>query len=451
MASMDKTQEKIQDWLDALQRESWNLELLISGFSIFLLIQAYSFMDDNMLIVQNHFDGSNVFGTLIIGLIGISQLATIVLTLNLLIHIFLRGFWIAVIGLRSVQPKIDFETLNYSAFFTRKLQNKVGGLDKLLVRLDNLSSVIFAFTFLVVFMLFSLLLYFVLLGVIELTTTSLSGYFSTGFLSSVFEIIQGVLIVIVLLSGLLYMIDTLTLGFFKKFKWTSRIFNPIYAFYGVITLSFIYRAIYYSLISRYSKTSIRIFLLSYLILIISFPFSRFDYYPFFPDRYPENKLANWRYDDLRPPNVAIADASIPSRLIAGNALPVFIRYEIKANEKIQELCPDFTPSKTPGLISGLHANSRSIGIRTPEVPEKAPDALLDCLSSYYALYLNDTIALDPTFLFQQHTNLQERGLFTVLDIAKLPKGYHELVIKNRLNVVPPIEEVEYAIIPFWKE
>ena len=37
---MEERQQQISEWLDKLQRESWNLELLISGFSIFLLIQA---------------------------------------------------------------------------------------------------------------------------------------------------------------------------------------------------------------------------------------------------------------------------------------------------------------------------------------------------------------------------------------------------------------------------
>jgi hypothetical protein len=30
----------LHTWLEKLQQESWNLELLVSGFSIFLLVQA---------------------------------------------------------------------------------------------------------------------------------------------------------------------------------------------------------------------------------------------------------------------------------------------------------------------------------------------------------------------------------------------------------------------------
>ena len=62
-------------------------------------------------------------------------------------HILLRGFWIGAIGLRSVQAKIDFQKLRYSDFFTERLPKKVASLDQLLVKLDNFSSVIFAFTF----------------------------------------------------------------------------------------------------------------------------------------------------------------------------------------------------------------------------------------------------------------------------------------------------------------
>ncbi len=43
---MDKNKNKsFVKWLEILQQESWQLELLISGFAIFLLASAYDQLD----------------------------------------------------------------------------------------------------------------------------------------------------------------------------------------------------------------------------------------------------------------------------------------------------------------------------------------------------------------------------------------------------------------------
>ena len=117
--------KKISDWLEKLQQESWNLELLISGFSIFLLIQVGDVIDDFSDEFANHFNLPNNIRGVVHAFAGIGKLGAIVLTINLIVHILLRGFWIGAIGLRSVQSKLDISKLNYSEFFQEKLRKKI--------------------------------------------------------------------------------------------------------------------------------------------------------------------------------------------------------------------------------------------------------------------------------------------------------------------------------------
>ncbi|MEM6966996.1 MAG: hypothetical protein AAF573_19700, partial [Bacteroidota bacterium] len=281
---MEEKKEHVSDWLEKLQRESWNLELLVSGFSIFLLIQANEGILKAFDYLNLHVELSGNVNGMVRTLLGILLLASIILTINLVVHVFLRGFWIGAVGLRSVQDKIDLEKLGYSEYFVEKLKPRVPSLDRMLERLDTLSSVIFSFTFLIVFMLFSLFLFF--------SFASLFGYIinqilhlldEDSILHEILRLSAIFILIAMLLLGFLYAIDTLTIGIFKRYKWTSKLFFPIYKFIGWITLAKIYRSIYYSLASRFSKGAIRFGLTVYLLLFTFIPFFKFDQYIYYPD------------------------------------------------------------------------------------------------------------------------------------------------------------------------
>ncbi|MEM9824414.1 MAG: hypothetical protein AAF985_25235, partial [Bacteroidota bacterium] len=300
----------VNNWLSKLQQESWNLELLISGFSIFLLIQAGDLLLEQMEFVRAHTQNDSPFIISFLLLMGIAFTASKVLTLNLIVHVIFRGFWIGAIGLRSVQEKIDFERLGYTPFFTEKLRSKVGTLDQLLIRLDTLCSVIFAFTFLIVFMFFSLFLYIFFLMLLFQLLASLTDVAQS-------RIAQNSLLVILMtfvLTGMIYMFDTLSLGLLKKIKWIKRFYYPIYRFYSFITFSSAYRSIYYSLISRFPKRWIIAIMTPYVLFFSLTPFHKFDYYQFFPDNVTAANLVNNFYDDQRSKEAYIETVSIPSMI-----------------------------------------------------------------------------------------------------------------------------------------
>lgn len=46
---MNTPNSKLSEWLENLQRESWNLELIISGFSIFLLFKSTDILSDALM------------------------------------------------------------------------------------------------------------------------------------------------------------------------------------------------------------------------------------------------------------------------------------------------------------------------------------------------------------------------------------------------------------------
>lgn len=450
---MEDKKEHIGDWLEKLQRESWNLELLVSGFSIFLLIQASEgllwIMDFINLHISLSGNMEGVMRTLIITLI----LASWVLTFNLIVHVFLRGFWIGTVGLRSVQSSIDIDQLGYSEYFTERLKKRVPSLDNMLERLDTLSSVIFAFTFLIVFMMFSMFLFFSTLSLFTYVFIfGLSEFVSTdsGFGKILFNGLK-LSVLLSLFLGFIYFIDTLSLGFFKKYKWVSKIYFPVYRVIGVITMAGIYRSIYYSLINRFSKNRIRLALGFYLILFFLIPFFKFDQYIFYPDNSSGFEISSNAYDDLREEDEYIRRASIPSQFVKRNSLPLFIRYQVKDNTTLGKICEDFKPEKNDGLNSGIYYKDGNFRLGDPNTMEKNPGEALECLKSFYSVSIDSTL-IESEFYFYQHPNREERGIFTMLQTDSLAEGKHDIYIKKKkINQEEEIIEEDFTKITFWKE
>ena len=111
----NKKKSFFSEWLEQLQQESWQLELLISGLALFGIWES-----QNVIIRFDYY--IDVFATAeyrpyLRTFRYLLWYSWSIFLLNLLIHIILRGFWIGAIGLRYVSGDIDFDTLNYSDRF----------------------------------------------------------------------------------------------------------------------------------------------------------------------------------------------------------------------------------------------------------------------------------------------------------------------------------------------
>ena len=446
-----ETDNKTPKWLRRLQQESWNLELLISGFSIFLLFQGREIIEEVLNQLNVHYGGGALRPFMII-LFLICYLGCNVLIFNLILHILLRGFWIGAIGLSSVRNKRDFSTLHYTEKFTTRLNEKVPSLEKLIVRLDNFCSTIFAFTFLIVLMLISFFSVIIVLALV----TSIIGKFETWFFPESGDLVNMISLIVLLVflaTGLLYFLDTLTLGGLKRIKWLQKVYYPIYRFFNFISFSSVYNSLYYHLLTRFPKRYIMLAILFYVGIFFLSPFFSYNLYRFYPDNATNSELFTNNYDDERSPEDQISNASISSLIIKDQFLPVFIRYNNKHNEILLKNCQDYEPSKKSDFVSGLRFSTNGFAITDPSVPEADPEKLLNCLQQHYKLYLNDSLYHQTDFyFFKQNGEIEEKGLKTLLDIAHLPRGKNLLKITHMaLDTAELYIEKDYAIIPFYKE
>lgn len=444
--------QNISDWLERLQQESWNLELLISGFSIFLLAQGQAQLDQVKEYVQLHFYLENQMQGIFFTFWGILKLSCYALIVSLVFHILMRGFWIGTIGLRSVQPAVDFKRLRYAPLFEQRLKKKLFSLDRLLIRVDQVSSAVFSFAFLMIFMLISLFCWFLSLSLFITVINAIAEPFDfDNLLSKIFRITALIIIILYVLMSLLYAIDTLFVGVIKKLKRISKVYKWVYIIVGTITLSFLYRSIYYHLVSYIGVWPSRALFNFFIFGMILLPFFKYEHEIFYPDENPDNETYSNSYDDMRTEEDLIWDASIPSATIATNNLPLFIRYNVRSNESLLQIC-DYEPSKKRGIISGILFKD-GLSMDDPSVEEAAPDSLLQCLSSLYTVKIDDSLYQDAAYYYLTHPNREEKGIYTALDIRHLDFGYHLLSIDHKVwqEKKDTLVLEKLAVIPFWKE
>ncbi|MEH6513686.1 MAG: hypothetical protein V7734_11370 [Maribacter arcticus] len=438
---MEKDKNKsFTKWLEILQQESWQLELLISGFAIFLLAESYEpirNLDDQISLLLS---GSGYYGLLYVPyqvMLG----AWYVLIINLILHVLLRGLWISTIGLRYVSGDIDFNTLNISSKFDRFLRSKIVSFDLYIQQLEKLCSSVFGFTFLIIFILISGGLFVLGIFILAITMQVIDTRFG-----DLWVVVIVPFLVLYLLGGLIYFLDFITLGWLKRKKGIARFYYPIYRFFSVITLAFIYRPIYYNLLDNKYGRNIILFLIPYLIGFTLIASLTVNSHAYLPGNRTLQSISNNFYDDTLEDRASYS-ASISSKFVKNGYAQLFLPYVARTDDKVIEaICPDLKPAKTGFSLFGIDDPLRN---------SMNADLALDCHTQRFKIYVNDTLLNHLKYRFYEHPTRKNIGLLTVLDVGYLPRGEHIIKVYVKLlqdsNGKDTLLFRESALIPFWKE
>ena len=438
---MEKNKNKsFTKWLEILQQESWQLELLISGFAIFLLAESYEPVRNLDNQINLLLSGSAYYALLYIPYQVILG-AWYVLIINLILHVLLRGLWISTIGLRYVSGDIDFNKLNISPKFDRFLRSKIVSFDLYIQQLEKLCSAVFGFTFLIIFILISGGLYVVGIFILAMTMEGISRTFG-----DLWVLVVVPFLLLYLLGGFIYFLDFITLGWIKRKKGIAGVYYPIYRFFSVITLSFIYRPIYYNLLDNKFGRNIVLFLIPYLIgftLIASLTVKTQAY---LPGNRQLQSISNNFYDDTLDDRSTYS-ASISSKFVKNGFAQLFLPYVARSDDQVIEaICPDLKPAKTGFFFFGNNDPLRN---------NMDADLALKCHSQRFNIYVNDSLLSNLKYRFHEHPIRKNIGLLTVLDLGYLGRGEHEIKVDVKIlensNGKDTLFFNESVVIPFWKE
>ncbi|WP_299224707.1 hypothetical protein [uncultured Psychroserpens sp.] len=434
--SSDYNNPAFKKLLKRLQEESWQLELIISGFAIFGLFTAFGPISEAAEAAQFK---KQIYTTIVLMIVLIS---CAILIFNLLLHVILRGLWIGTLGLRYVSGDIDYESLNYSEKFTNYLKKKVGSFDKYVATLENYCSIIFAVSFLLIFYVLALTFTIISIAVIAsliLSNDSLPETFRT--------IVGTVLIIFIILGMILTFIDFITQGWLKKKKWVSKIYFPVYWIFSFITLSFLYRPLVYNFLDnkfgrRLSFTLVPIYIL--ILVLVSLKHKSSNYFDI--DEHSTDLVAKrGNYLDLlTSKNDFIDEVAITSKIVSKPYINIFMPFSEKIENNVYRYNPSLKPEKDErGLKSDIiifDANER-------HVVEKQRVAYLKTVNNIYSVRI-DSINYDSEFILTENKH-QDLGFETFIKIKNLDEGKHYLkVIRKRIRK----EDTTYwrvAKIPFW--
>ncbi len=495
----NQNNNKRTNWLDTLQEQSWNLELIITGFVLFGLFQLKEFLE--LKKVQFNANEVNSFGEIFVE--GTNWYAFFsdfcgLFIFSLLLLIFVRGLWIGAIGLRYVSGDIDFDHFRYNDKIKQHLRKKIGSFDDYIHRLENLSSSVLAFSYLIFFAGISFMFYmFGLVLFTELLSKLGMGDNNTW---------AKISFLLLMLPGLIIFIDFLTLGWLKTIKHSffSSIFLGLYRFVSTITLSFLWRPILFNFLDqKYAKW-----------LILTIPLIMFgleghnmyqDYdYKFFPrqDRsiYGEVMRTSFHpmyYDDLRQAErekgnyMKILNLSLSQHLVESSIMQVFVKHTKDLDRFIERT------DSTMVVINNMQNNNRrpfNLFKKAPpteyaqyyqervkafkqEYDDLEDEARLDSLrldfmakeklayrdyltnlktliKEYYSFEINQRVVADSsiTLAFYIHPNLGEKGFLCTFPLENTPLGINEFTLRRKSYVKSFSDYVDREFtIPFIYE
>lgn len=452
---MPKTENKFTQWLEKLQQESWQLELLISGFLLTLLFEARKFID--ILLNKSADLGNNGEGIFLMFLLIVLYCTCYILIINLVCHVILRSLWIGAIGLRNVSGDINLDNIKMSPMFRTYLEKKIPSFDDFIENLENFCCLIFAFTFLIIFAIFSFFLGTTILIILSVSVVEVSSVFP--WLRKVIKYPILIFIALYSFAGLTYMIDFLTLGWVKKIKWFSRFYRKIHSFFSFISLSRIYRPLYYNMVDNPLGRKVMLAIIPYLGILMVYSMVTYNAHAAFPLRESVYKNEIINYENLSTENASIHNIQLSKKYYDNDDfLEVF--YPLSQLRKIKfKACYEAYNNEKVGVVLGSEFSNFSEGYRSLDKNVFSLDSLvdldqqndfmqIDCIASHFEIFIADSLQRKVSYEFYQHPKSTQKGILATVDILSLARGKYfvDFKVKDSTNRV-----VQRYTVPFWKK
>ena len=414
-------------WLKTIQLNSWEAELLISALVLYALFQVPDYIEKLSLQTFER-------GSFAISFSRMIKQAVDLLKIGYVLHIIVRGVWVSSVGLSYVFPKgIQHETLKFKGKFKKEL-SKSNSLIKSVLRLEELSSLIYGISFIGFGSLtgFATLL-FVLVMLSQLFTNEY--LVNSPYLSMLF----GAFFFMFFVLAIVVFIDFLTSGFFRRKSWTVDWFYPVALIFRVMTLSFLYRR---SILVLQSNTKgWKRYLVPFIILICTAGF-------IFITR--EQRSMNRKNYFIKTQEFAFQSANYESKRGEKEILINTIQSDIIRENVIQLYMSDIS------VFNGVYR--RDIG-STDDWYKLSPAKTSNKINKWIDVKIDSIELGDLRWRITQHPVNHTYGFITYVNIDSLSRGDHLLQVKldtvgMKTRTKAWIEESEYnyqymANIPFY--
>ncbi len=125
---------------------TWEMELLVSGATIFGLLQLPELLDHAYFRAVNGLPGE--YAGMMLPLWVYAKVGVVTLALTFTLHLFLRGYWVALVGMNSVYPGgIRWPQLGLGPIARARLAETAPPMSALIERADNRATRVFGVGF----------------------------------------------------------------------------------------------------------------------------------------------------------------------------------------------------------------------------------------------------------------------------------------------------------------
>ena len=209
--STENKEHKIPAWLQRIQDNSSELELLISGGAIYALIQLSNLINTfQMQLILMHGSEANIK----ILLLGLSML-----TLGFVLHLITRAYWLSLVCLNYVFPEgVKFENLKLQKPFKVNTSGR-NDLYTMILKADKVCGLLMFISIASTVLFTGLMIPWYASIILDVSTEG-----------EMFSIIKDLLA----WSLIIYIFDLLFSGILRKVKYISAAVYPIFKLYDFI-------------------------------------------------------------------------------------------------------------------------------------------------------------------------------------------------------------------------
>ncbi|MBV6652809.1 MAG: hypothetical protein KI786_03585 [Mameliella sp.] len=392
------------EWLERLEQESYQAELIVSGVALLGAMQLPGLIDSllDWCLQRTTTEQQWLLGYIFVYL----SCGAFLLLFNFVLHFTLRTLWIGNIGLASVFPNgINKDSERFSPHFLSRLKARFPDLQKYNQTLDDLCSLLFSIAGISVITFASIIFIIIVSWVLGyLLSLVIPGLSITIFAMVLFC----VMFLFLLLNNAMH---------HKKMRdlpWVKKIQFPMYmVLIKILSGPFMepFTYIGQTLATNVSRIRYMGITFGYIIVItISFMMWVEDSNLFYLRADIRHRVAGrehtqyaTRYDNMRVEGVFIPFAMIDNDVIEGNVMKVFVPVPKIEREQIREYCGEDWESK--------------------DRKERR-----ECLQSYYTFQIdNEEVQPSGLYLYEQK-DTRQRGVRVYLPLAGQNNGEHHLQI-----------------------
>ena len=423
-----------RDLLPTHTTPTWEMELLVSGATIFGLLQVPHLLDVAYFKLVNL--SPQAYAAWLQPLFVYAKVTVVTLVLTFLAHLCLRGYWVALVGMDSVYPGgIRWERMRLGPISRARFEAMSGSMAEVIERADNRATRVFGIGFSIASLMVMLTTLMVVAMLVALCVDAALGEGWT-------NVVLGSVIALVVLPWAFASIVDRNFGHgFVPGGRAARAVQAVLTPYGKFGMGPRSNPLV-SLFSthagrlRFAAAAFMVILPVTLVMSVQNSAGR--------HRLPLGLYVGITADDPYSANTSpggfYADARgdfdgtgivplpfIPSRVVSSPYLPVFVPFIPRLHgAALRAACPGALHEAGGNERPRLDCLARLLDLRIDGVPTKVP---LDATS-------------DPSS--------GQPGVLAMLPVGALATGRHELSLNEPDRLAPDGSAARRYRIPFWK-